>query len=59
MTKETLRKTEREAAKRLRAMERERQRRADDASVGAPVREPPLLPTRDPGRREGPREQLR
>ena len=54
MHKETQRKAEREAAKRLRAMERERQRRADAASAGAPRQDRPLPPTRDPGRRDEP-----
>ena len=59
MPKETQRKDEREAAKRLRTMERERQRAQHAASAGAPMREPPLPPTRDPGRREGPHGHLR
>jgi hypothetical protein len=59
MHKETQRKAEREAAKRLRAMERERQRAVDAAGAGMPMRAPPLPPTRDQGRREGPGGQLR
>jgi hypothetical protein len=59
MNKETHQKAEREAAKRMRAFEREHQRALGGTDALPPLREAPEPDPRDPGRKEGPRDRLR
>jgi hypothetical protein len=59
MNKETHRKAEREAAKRMRAFEREHQQARHVTDAIPPLREARETYSRDPGRREGPRDRLR